>query len=56
MTLALSWTFDLRAGRIERTRDADDGGVLHNRVIPALALIGSLVMAAMVWWGIQLLG
>lgn len=56
VSLALSWTFDVRAGRIERTVDASTGGVLRGRVIPALALLGSLVVAVLVWWGVGLLG
>jgi len=55
VTLALSWMFDLRA-EIERTPDAGTGGGPRDRAIPAIALILSLVLAALVWWGVQRLG
>ena len=56
MTLVLSWVFDLRAGQIERTRNDEAGGVMRNRVIPVIALLLSLVVAGLIWWGIRLLG
>lgn len=56
VALALSWMFDLRAGRIERTKHEGDPGALRTQVIPAIALVGSLGLAALLWWGIQLLG
>ena len=53
VALALSWMFDLRAGRIERTQGDESAGLLRRRVIPGLALSVSLVVAGLIWWGIQ---
>lgn len=52
LVLALSWMFDLRQGRIERTADTTvEGGPRLSRVLPVIALVVSLLLAAMgVWW------
>lgn len=56
VTLALSWMFDLRAGRIERTRDDTSSGNVRNSIIPVIALVLSLVAAVLLWFAIQALG
>ena len=50
--LVLAWMFDIRHGRIERTEDTDDeSGPRLSRLLPILALIASLSIAAGgVWW------
>ncbi len=54
VTLALSWMFDIRAGRITRTADVEAGGALRRRIIPAAGLLFSLVLAALIWrWVLQ---
>ena len=52
VTLVLAWMFDVRQGRIERTEDTEqEGGPPLSRVLPVLALIASLVLAAGgIWW------
>jgi len=52
LTLILTWMFDLRSGRIERTADTPvEGGPRLSRVLPIVALVASLVLAGLgVWW------
>jgi hypothetical protein len=52
LTLAMSWMFDIRQGRIERTADtALEGGPRLSRMLPVVALVASLLLAAMgIWW------
>jgi hypothetical protein len=52
LTLVLAWMFDVRSGRIERTTDTPiEGGPRLSRVLPMIALVGSLVLAGLgVWW------
>jgi len=52
ITLVLAWMFDIRSGRIERTEDTDqEGGPPLSRILPMLALIASLLLAAGgIWW------
>ncbi len=56
VTLTLSWMFDVRAGRIERTEDVGGEAAGLDRVIPVIALVLSLILAGLVWWGIQRVG
>lgn len=56
VTLALSWMFDLRAGRIERTQDAEGSGVFRDRVLPLIGLALSLVAAWLIWGWVVLRG
>ena len=53
--LVLAWMFDIRHGRIERTEDTDEeGGPRLSRILPIVALIASLAIAASgVWWVIS---
>lgn len=52
VTLVLAWMFDIRSGRIERTEDTEEeGGPRLSRILPIVALIASLTIAATgVWW------
>ncbi|MFV1986340.1 MAG: protein kinase [Gemmatimonadota bacterium] len=52
LTLVLTWIFDVRSGRIERTVESTvEGGPRLSRVLPIIALVVSLVLAALgVWW------
>ncbi|MDX1394349.1 MAG: serine/threonine-protein kinase [Gemmatimonadota bacterium] len=54
LALTLSWVFDIRQGRIERTADAAlEGGQRVGRILPVLALIASFILAALgVWWAL----
>jgi serine/threonine protein kinase len=52
LALAMSWMFDIRQGRIERTSDTNvEGGPRLSRILPIVALVSSLALAALgVWW------
>ena len=52
VTLVLAWMFDIRQGRITRTQDTKlEAGPRLSRVLPMVALVVSLVIAATgVWW------
>jgi len=52
VALVLGWMFDIRRGTITRTADTKlEGGPRLSRVLPILALVASLLMAAGgIWW------
>ena len=52
ITLVLGWVFDIREGRITRTIDTKlEAGPRLSRILPTIALVGSLLVAALgIWW------